>query len=162
MRARKEVKLRKKEYEEDQAATKLQAGYRGMKVRKDMKEKKSELGEIEEFGDEEKEEADGDTEEMETKKEPGDDPPEEEITTEMLIHGSADEAQDQDFRPASHQTTGDDGYTSPDLTLTLNSSVPGSPKKSSAMGRSSAASNLKLKGMAAPIHDNQSIGKPIF
>ena len=51
MKTRKEVQLRKKEYQEDKAATKIQAGYRGMKVRKEMQ---SDLGEIEEFGEEER------------------------------------------------------------------------------------------------------------
>ena len=117
------------------AATKIQASFRGSQARKEVKTMKE--------TDEKNDSTQGDMES-------GDKPEaEEEMTTEMLIHGGAEEAQDQDARPASHQTTGDDGYTSPDMTLTLTSSVPGSPQQKS-------QKYLKLTGMAAPIHDPNS------
>merc|ERR1719203_720762 len=116
------------------AATKIQASFRGSQARKEVKTMKE--------TDDKDDSTQGDMYKQKSEKESGDKPEaEEEMTTEMLIHGGADEAQDQDARPASHQTTGDDGYTSPDMTLTLTSSVPGSPQQKS-------QKYLKLTGMA--------------
>ena len=68
----------------------------------------------------------------------------EEIATEMLIQGAA-EGQEQELRPQSHT---DDGYTSPEQTLTAVSSFDNhSPVKSL---------NLELTGTAALIHDPNS------
>ena len=111
------------------AATKIQAGYKGMKTRKELK---SEPKEEEQSEDSKKDTLDAPDAPI--------DP--EEGSTELLIQEGA-EADAQDVRTE----TADDGYTSPELTLTT-SSIPGSPSKKKPQ--------LELTGTAAHIHDPNS------
>ena len=148
------------------AATKIQAGYKGMKARKDLRDRRQGDGEEEvksiveecrgeglngkvETVNDHKPLKNGDEVAREVKdEEENQDKPEddmkEEIATEMLIQGAA-EGQEQELRPQSHT---DDGYTSPEQTLTAVSSFDNhSPVKSL---------NLELTGTAALIHDPNS------
>ena len=111
------------------AATKIQAGYKGMKTRKELKS-------------EPKEEEQGEDSKKDTLDAPDAPIDPEEGSTELLIQEGA-EADAQDVRTE----TADDGYTSPELTLTT-SSIPGSPSKKKPQ--------LELTGTAAHIHDPNS------